>query len=1408
MLRLSIVSFAIPVLFAAASHASEPTVPDPIPSEPPSIIESIPDSSIPDILKEWIPWVLQDETDYGCTMIEDEPVCTWPSALTLRLTDNGGEFRQRIVTDRENYLYLPGSVAQWPERVTVNGAALPVLTYNELPMVRLPAGTHVLAGTFRWRHLPEGLNVPAGSALIDLYINDTNIPFVQRDAGGRIWLRKSTQAAQHEEALSLEVFRRVSDGVPMMVTTHIVVRSPGNSGEVTLENVQLDKSAPMAVDAEIPVRLTPEGNLKIQSRGGTWHVEIQSIVEGNPDTLSLQPHNTPWPKSEIWVFAPNEQIRQTEISGLSGIDAHRTSLKNEWKSLAAYQVSPGDTMTIHTTRRGEPTPPLDRITASRKIWLDMDGTGCTIADTISGTLSGTSRLDLMPEAIAGHIQVNGADQVITTHPDNHHAGVEIRHSQFEMRAESRLNRFPDRLRAVGWSTDVQELHGELNLPPGWNLIAASGVDSVPGTWFEAWTLFGFFFVLLASIATARLTRWYYGILTLLTLILLHNEVDIEVLAIVGLPLLVGLALLKALPRSTARVIVICGWSLFGFILVATTVPFSVDQVRKGIYPQLEEAYYAPDFTLSSKAPAVAADDRGGGADGYGEADMAQEEMVEDQAMEKSDMEPQVQMKPEAAPMPARRKLARGALDDLLSGSAASSSYQTRKVQKAMQQDPEAVVQTGPGVPDWRWNTFQLNWQGPVSKDHQIELYLTNPVVHLILSILRVILLALLAGVLILQTFRAIRNPPATGPDIKLPGRKAGAATAVGLLLMLTTPVQAQLVAQPGQETLMELKNRLLRSPACAPDCVDTANLHIEVKNGQVAMTATVHAGTRSAWPIPGPAGNWIPDSVVVDGIRDVAMRLQSDGFIYVQISPGIHQITVSGAMKSENAFTLEFERVPHTGSVDAAGYDVEGLREDGHFETSIAITRRFEANADRENIDAAEPADAGYTPWLKVVRSIDLGIPWLIHTTVTRVSPTGTPLMFRIPLIKGESVTASDLEIKDGTVTCAFGREDTEIAWSSILTESPRVNLRSPKGKNWTETWHIECSPIWQCDISGIPPVSNTVNQKTFQPWPGETVTINTRRPRAMVGQTVTVDRAKLNVSPGLRLAESTLTMSLRSSQGGVQKITLPKGAVVQSLAVNNARRPFKQKETVIEVALQPGRQNIVLTWQQQGGIGASFSVPRIDLGSAAANFHLSVQMPSNRWLLFASGPSWGPAVLFWGYLLTIIIISFFILGRTERSHLKGWQWALLSLGLTQIPIGVALIIVAWFFLIHWRSTNPLKSVQYVWHNLLQTGVGIWTFVALICLLVAVYNGLAVQPDMQVAGLGSSNTELNWYTDHLDGQTPAAHVWSIPILIWKGIMLAWALWLSYSLIAWARWGFHSFSEGGIWREAPPRVPKK
>ena len=70
---------------------------------------------------------------------------------------------------------------------------------------------------------------------------------------------------------------------------------------------------------------------------------------------------------------------------------------------------------------------------------------------------------------------------------------------------------------------------------------------------------------------------------------------------------------------------------------------------------------------------------------------------------------------------------------------------------------------------------------------------------------------------------------------------------------------------------------------------------------------------------------------------------------------------------------------------------------------------------------------------------------------------------------------------------------------------------------------------------------------------------------------------------------------------------------------------------------------------------------------------------------------------------------------------------------------------------------------------------------------------------MQVAGNGSSAFNLNWYADRSGMTLPQVWVFSVPVWIYRVLMLFWALWLALSLLRWLRWGWDCFSDHGIWR---------
>ena len=167
-------------------------------------------------------------------------------------------------------------------------------------------------------------------------------------------------------------------------------------------------------------------------------------------------------------------------------------------------------------------------------------------------------------------------------------------------ADSRITGDIDTMSAVGWEQNFHTVSAELNLPPGWRLLAASGVDNVPDSWISRWTLLDLFLVLITALATARLWNHYWGALALVTLVIIWHEPGAP--HYVWLNILAATALLGVLPQG--RFYKLTRWYLNGcwLALVVIAVPFMVSQVRMGIYPQLEYPWQAIQVTGRAESP--------------------------------------------------------------------------------------------------------------------------------------------------------------------------------------------------------------------------------------------------------------------------------------------------------------------------------------------------------------------------------------------------------------------------------------------------------------------------------------------------------------------------------------------------------------------------------------------------------------------------------------------------------------------------------------------------------------------------------------------------------------------------------------------------------------------------------------
>jgi hypothetical protein len=441
-------------------------------------------------------------------------------------------------------------------------------------------------------------------------------------------------------------------------------------------------------------------------------------------------------------------------------------------------------------------------------------------------------------------------------------------------------------------------------------------------------------------------------------------------------------------------------------------------------------------------------------------------------------------------------------------------------------------------------------------------------------------------------------------------------------------------------------------------------------------------------------------------------------------------------------------------------------------------------------------------PLLQIERTLHLGLDWNLQTRITRLSPVGSPISMRIPLLNNESVLSNANTVKNGKIAINLGARQQTMSWKSRLPVADQLTLVATEQQGLVESWKLDISPIWHVNISGIPEIhhetQNTEWLPEWKPWPNESISLTISRPKGVAGRTLTIERSLLVNTIGKRIRETQLSLRLRSSRGGQHLITLPEGAELLSVSIDGKRQPVRQKERLVSLPISPGEQKIELNWREANDISTYLQQSPVDLGVDSVNNSIHFNLASDRWILFAGGPQMGPAILFWGLLL-VVLLAAIALGRMKDSPLKTLQWFFLGVGLSLVTPFMLLIVVGWIMALTYRPLLQNVTRPLVF-NLAQIMLVILTLITFGILLIALEQGLLGSPNMQISGNGSHIGSLQWFQDRSTASLPQPWVISIPLFVYRLLMLLWALWLAFALINWIKWGWNNVTIGGLWRK--------
>jgi GNAT superfamily N-acetyltransferase len=1374
--------------------------------------------SVPPALEEWVPWVL-DQTSVNCPdrgIAEGEQgrQCVLPGTLRLSVSADGARFSQRARRFTLGPIVLPGSRdSAWPMAVTVNGVAVPVLGDSGSPSIFLN-GEAQIEGSFVWSKAPERLRVPANMPLV--FSKDGALIAAPEREGDELWLGRAQSTERAADALDVQVHRLLSDGLPMRLDTDIALRVSGEAREVTLGPALLPGFAPLALGGDLNAKLNPDGSLSVQLRPGEWHLSLNARALMPLTGLQLAAAVGDWPAEESLSFQADASLRTVQLDGLASVDPKQANVPDAWQRFPAYIFTPDAKLNIGIDSRGRDADAPNRLRLTRELWLDFAGKSYSTKDQLSGEMVRDWRVGMRAPYTMTRAQspnANGGLEPLLVTKNAQGTGVEVRSNNLSLIAASRIAA-TGAMPATGYDGTIESAQLTLNTPPGWTLIAASGATEAPSAWWDKWNVFTAFSVALCALAGWRLGGWRLGVAVLAYAVISAFENSAPLFWLLAL-LLLGLLARQINAQRWQLALRVIG--LFALaILLLQSLGFVERQARLALHPQLEFDAIGVGSSPSNSNSDVA---------GFG---AVMNQMSVPMAMEapESSMDAAAsaqEVPPPPPPPPMKLSEQSSAYNDRSPISSRGGMDQKINIMRKQMNRYAAnsVVQAGAAEPNWRWNSHGLKIAGPITPDQQLHIVLLPP---WLTSLLRILASALLLYALWCVAFAGPKNAagkslgwwrswsseskskadsridvPASGPA----GASASAAVATLLLVTaLTLLPNAALHAQntPRAELLEELKVRLTRAPQCAPNCVSLPSAQVQIQGDNFSMRVLAHIGVRSVVSLPSGERSLADVRITVDGVP-AEFSQRSEGTGQLLLEAGVHVIGLDGTARADR-ITLDFPTVPNRVQTQSSGWEAGGVRDEKLTSGTLDLVRSQQVNLK----DTGGKTSAQFPPYVRVLRQLRFDLEWRVETTVQRLTNAESGFTVRVPLLPGERPLGASVQIVDGVALVPMQANENEVQFSAALDLIPELKLTAPAQADRVEVWTLESSPIWHVDFAGVPlsltPLGQGVDdlQLRFDPLPEEVLSLKLTRPDAAPGPAFRIDDVSVSSRPGERARDTQLSFVLAATQGGRHGIRLPAEAELINVSKNGTALTLRLKESNLELPVEPGENRYEINFREVQVIGPKLAIPAIDLMLPSANIRLGLELPRTRWLIWAFGPTLGPAVLYWATLIVVLLLAAG-LAKSGRTALGFGAWALLGLGLTGFGWQAFIVVAVWFLLLQWRMQNGANLRDWP-HRLLQVALLGLTAAALLCIIGGAFNGLLDRLNMQVIGNGSSADSLRWFADQSSGALPSAGAWTLPSWLYKALMLAWALWLAFALLRWLRYAWLAFSTGGIWRAFP------
>jgi|GEM_PF-6130627 len=1326
-------------------------------------IFTIPDlyASTPDDLEKWKSFVVHGEEKYYCPPLFNNDAkfyCSFPGILNIDIYKNRIDFEQSFTLFKETGVKLPGSRKHFPDNVKIDNKPAPASLSEGSPAVFPDKKSFTVTGSINFKKIPDFIKIPdsAGGFNINLKTGLVKNPYT--DQSGRLWLNKPFEKKEKspENYTKVTVFRKIKDSIPSEIVSLYRINISGSKRQEKISTGKIPGKISY-VKSPVPLRINNDNTFTIQAEPGTYEIILKNLIPG--PLTEAGPFETGY-KEEITVHENSPGIRVTSWKGPVPVDPLTTSMPQSWKKYPAYILNPDETIEITETARGKDIKKPD-LKLNREIWLDFKGGGATIKDNITGTLytSFFAGIDKNKDLKPGKIDVN--DQTIIITEKENLKGVFLQSGSTNIGSVLRKNTNEKKF-TKGWNIDFADISGSINIPRAWTPVYVSGADlSGRPTFISKWTLLDFFVLCILFLSAYKIWNLKWGIIFFICLGAIYHKFYIPPYLWIFLIISAGLLNNQNIRDflNTKKFIKFIFFSVYAaamIVVLSAGITFTYKNLRNAVYPQL-------DKTRSSTA---------------------------------SYYQPKKQTAYDSAsPEILRNRLSKS------SGSKSSvlrKSYQTQEpVYKTPSKD-YGYTQTGPGIPSWKNKKIHFT-----NGSENMKIHVLSPVFTRIFYVANVFFLLIII-------FKFI--------PVKKIYKNKGSFSFNSLILLFifsffgffsvfTPDLSAE--SYPSENLLKTYKQRILEKKEFDHDLLFIKKCSINASASgsdkiKMELTLLIDAVKDSVLPLPGTDGTFVLKNIELnDKKHDYILKDKNKTLTF--IPEGTHKLKLTGKSVSKN-IDLKFSPLPSKLSLNTQGIETQGVNKNS-FSDNIRLT--IPESKTKEEFKSYTDT----TPLPVITRELFLEKEWKIKTKVQRFYNENIDQRVDVSLnlLKNEKVLKQTFNIKDNLYNFSLMPGQRSFVFESEIPVNTNIKTEFNKNSFLSVKWIINTDPLWEYEVSGIKSSGSNPSENIYILKPGESAEIQISKLKPYQGRFLSIDSFDLVYDTTKTINSLKIDSSIRSSKGRTHEINFDNTRLnPEKIIVNRTNQPVSFKNKALQIPLSPGKNKVEIVFNEIDKKRSAFlpeiiSFPFTDPGTEAVNINQKIKYPRKTWVIAAFGPLSGPAVLFWGYFITVIIAAL-ILSKIPSSPLKMHQWFLLAAGLTLVSPLEIIVVFALFFVIEYRKKiTPDNSSSYF--NLIQTGIIFMIIISAVIVYNAVSKGLLGIPDMQISGNGSWHTQLNWFTDRTEGKLPQPFIITAPLILWKTIIFLWSLWTASFLINKAPSFAEALKAGGFWRKQSIKKPK-